>query len=294
MILRFLLSVLVLACWPAWVAAAQALHIGVLDSRQHPVPGIALTITPLAGSLLTISGPSDRRGQILVSWEPEYRELNADSADKLADYSTALRWEIRVPEFMPESGQIERREVSRSMNSPQLAALDVGPSFTPIYQSIMLHKPKELWGAGLAEAPEGLRRWCRAFYDENFLTLRALGTELAWPAFEFNDKTLTIYAQYKDYGWAGAAESSLLARAALNSYLPWCILLSEQLEGLSPVSTINLIFTSNLPSRAADPHSPAPPVRLRASLPVVSLALATAGGRTPDDLVCFYPLALID
>jgi hypothetical protein len=244
--------------------------------------------------LLSVSGPSDRQGQILLSWEPEYREFDADSADELADYHTALIWEIRAAQFMPESGQIERREISRRMRSAQLAVLDVGPSFTPLYQSITLYKPAELWGAGQAEAPEGLRQWCRAFYNKNFLTLRALGTELAWPAFEFNGQTLTIYAQYKDYGWAGAAESSLLARATLNSYLPWCILLSEQLGGLSPVSTINLVFSSNLPSRAADPHSPAPPLRLRASLPVVSLARAATGGGTLDDLVCLYPLALID
>jgi hypothetical protein len=167
--------------------------------------------------------------------------------------------------------------------------LDAGPSFTPIYQSIILHKPEELWGSGLAEAPESLRRWCRAFYEENFSTLRALGTELAWPAFEFNDKTLTIYAQYKDYGWAGAAESSLPARAALNAYLPWCNLLAGELNGLPQLSAINLIFITDISSHQTDAHSLSPLVRLQTSLPLDALRQAAATGNF-DDLVCAHPL----
>jgi hypothetical protein len=191
---------------------------------------------------------------------------------------------------MSDGGQVESVQFSRRMHSPQLASLDLQPAFVPLYQNIVLHRPSELWKEGLAEAQPELQNWCRGFYERNFLVLRALGTELLWPAFAFKDNTLTIYAQYKDYGWAGAAESSLPARATLNAYLPWCDLLAGELGGLPPISAINLIFITNISSSPADAHSLSPPFRLQTSLPLDALSQAAATADNFDDLVCAHPL----
>ncbi|MDR1396827.1 MAG: hypothetical protein LBJ14_03765 [Desulfarculales bacterium] len=270
--------------------AAQSVFITVLDSRQKPVPDVTLQIRPLAGALQTISGPSDPQGGIFISWEPESRETAGVGEDQLADYVTSFQWRAEAPGFISDSGQVESAQPSRRMHSPQLTSLDVRPASVPLHQKIILHRPAELWEDGLASTQPELLDWGRGFYERNFLLLRALGTELLWPAFAFKDNALTVYAQYKDYGWAGAAESSLPARAALNAYLPWCILLAGELEGLPSISVINLIFMTNISSSPSDAHSLAPPFRLQTSLPLDALSQAAARADNFDDVACSYPL----
>ncbi len=284
--------VLLLLCVGVNQALAQTamqVAFAVMDSRQSPLPGIAMAVEPLSGQALDgASLSSNPQGQISFEWLPALQESNLDSEDKLVSYVAAFNWRVHAPGFLPEAGQIASQKPLRQLQAQELHSLNTTPSFSPVRQSIVLHALPELFGAGLAHGQQPIKEWCKDFYEKNYLVARQLGAAFDWPGFDMQGQTLVLSLQFSDQGWGGAAQGSLLARAVFNSYLPWCLLLSGSVDSLpQQVQAVKLVFTSRLQAGTSDPHALSKNIVLAATVPVAALREYAA---RPDSIAYHYPL----
>jgi hypothetical protein len=246
----------------------------------NPLPPLSLPLTLVTGG----------DGGVLINWQPGQQAEQEYSQDKLLTYKTLFRWRINAPGFMEESGYIAHTSLLRQLAAAELRGLDATPLFTPINQYVILHRAQEMFNSTLTDKAQ--RQWCRAFYARYSKIAQALGTDFNWPAFSWQNNALIFNLHFRDGGWGGAAEASLRRRAALNAYLPWCLLLAKNLDELpDEVEFIKLTFASKLPAGGEDIHAVAADLTMTAILPVAQLAVA-AQLDNYDLLLAEHPLQI--
>lgn len=267
---------------------SETVEVAILDSRQNPIAGALLELTPLAGELQGAIMPTNAQGRTTFNWLPQVVQDESNSTDLLYRYIASFAWKVEKTGYLPESGIVGHLTTQRQIESEELPTLNAMPAFPPIQQSINLYQPGELFAAEF-NYPE-LKSWCESFYNKNYQLTRALGTAFQWPAFAMeNEQTLVIKLQYTDTGWAGASDAALLHKATLNTYLPWCLLLSEQLSTLPLLQNIKLEYVSSQDINPLDPHAWSENIVLSAVIPVQALSQIGLGDSL-SQMAASYPL----
>jgi len=291
--LALLLLPLLLAAVPPGGAAPssrlQEVLIRVLDTRDRPVAGAQVHLTPLAGSPVR-PGPfrTDRRGELRLQWKPKVEDLGRKSglSDRILRFLSRLEYQVKAPGFFPAQGRLERSGQERVMSSPELRGLDRRDRLTPLVATVVLRRPAELLAGELARrSPQDpLVKRLLAFHRQLEPVLPHLGVEFAWPAFSLRGKELKVILRWRSTPWAGLAQAPLKARVVASAALPLTLACGQDLLPLPGVERLAVEVESEL-TPPGDPYALPARAVVRLAAPVGQVLDLARGRLSPDDFL---------
>jgi hypothetical protein len=274
----------------------QKITFRVLDSRDRPVTGAKITLTPEDGrprsglELLT-----NARGQAVTDWEPKVvdRTQGTGISDRFYTYLVKLKYQVQAKGYAETEGSVQRRDSSRRVTSPELKSLDRGSQMRPLVEVVVLHGNRDLLGGELAKLPlsHPLVVRCLRFRQDMLAVLPRLGSRFAWPAFSLRQKTLDLSFQWQGLTWGGLSPAPLKAQVTVNSGLPLAIACGDSLLPLPGVEKVSLVFWGDL-KESGDPHAAPDPAAVIISAPAKDFQALASGRLSPDGFLERYPPAL--
>ena len=275
----------------------QVIVLRVMDGHDAPVAGARVKIQAVAGRPAQ-PGPwrTDAAGELHLKWRPAVVNETAGlaSRDRVFLIQTKLRYLVSAPGHVPAGGEIKRRDRQQTVAAPQLERLNRRASLNPVYETVVLHKYRELLGRRLARLGLGHRlvKRCLAFHRDNQVVARRLGAEMAWPTFTLKGKTLTLRLDWRGASWEGLAQAPLLARVSLSAGVPLAMVCGEELLPAPGVARLRLVFLSRT-TPPNDPYAIPTLTRVVLAAPAADFLALARGKLAPARFLAQNPPRLI-
>ncbi len=275
----------------------QPLALRVLDSRDRPLAGAKVELSPRQGSPLGRAVlVCDRQGEVRFSWRPKVVDHTAGSQvrDKVFDLVSELDYVVRKPGFFPARGRLRAVARGRRLVDPQLKRLGREPLLLAKTEVVVLRRLEEVFGGGLAGRPlEGpVMRRLLAFHRSMAPVLPHLGVEFAWPAFVQEGGRLRLRFAWRGAAWAGLSRAPLLGQVTASALLPLARAVGEELVPLGGVRRLVLEVVSET-TPAHDPYALPTLTRVSLAAPVPAYRDLAAGRLSPDAFLARHPPRLV-
>jgi hypothetical protein len=261
----------------------QEMSFRVLDSRDRPVAGARVALTPRQGRPLgrtpLATGP---QGRARVDWRPALQRLG-DSRDQLFDLVTRADYRVEAPGFFPAVGRVEGRGRGRRFSEAELKAMNVTPQLRPLVETVVLRRMSEALGGELAGRPaqDPLVRRVMAFHQSLSPVLPHLGVGFGWPAFVLRGDGLAVRLQWRGGAWSGLSRAPLVGQVTAGALMPLARAVGEELAPAPGVERITLVVLGELPP-PDDPHALPGKAVVSLEAPQEAYQALAAGRLSPD------------
>ena len=276
--------------------ANQEIRFKVLDSRDRPLAGVKIYLTPVQGRPRTPGHLiTDETGQASVTWAPQVIDETKGThiQDQVLSFLTRADYKVEAGGYTTVNGVIQGRDTSQQVISEKLKTLSHQAALRPLAQVVVLRGRRDLLGGDLAKRSlqDPLVKRCLAFHRDLQPVALQLGADFAWPAFVLKGSHLSLHFDWKGVTWGGLDPAPLKAKVAVSAGMPLALACGEELLPLAGVKTLELdFFSETLPPK--EPH--AMPIRAAViiSAPVSSFRELAKGGLSPDQFMLSHPPVL--
>lgn len=279
---------------PAWAGPpVQEITWRVLDSRDRPVAGAEVRLTPRAGRPQG-RGPwrTDARGELRLVWLPQVvdQAQGRGIRDKLVELVTRLDYRVEKQGYFPALGGVEDITRQRRMASSELADLGLERPPRPLVETVVLRRRGEALGGELAGRGEDdpVVRRLLAFYQEITPVARHLGVVWAWPGFVLRRGELHLRFRWRGAPWVGLALAPLQTRVALSAGVPLLLAAGQDLLPLAGLGRLGVEVVCEV-SPADDPHALPQQVAVVVAAPVEAVERLARGEVSADRFLERHP-----